>query len=45
LQSFCNAKKNTKLPDEVDDIGGYLTLKKEDKAEIAQYFDEYKNGT
>lgn len=45
FKSFCNAKKNTKLPEEVDDIGGYLTLKKEDKTEISQYFDEWKNGS
>jgi hypothetical protein len=45
FKSFCNAKKNTKLLNDVDDIKGYLTLKKEDKVEISKYFKEFQNGT
>jgi hypothetical protein len=44
FKAFCNAKKGSKLVEDVDDIKGFLMLKKEDKDEITKHFQDYQSG-
>jgi hypothetical protein len=44
FKAFCNAKKGSKLVEDVDDIKGFLMLKKEDKDEITKHLKDYQSG-
>lgn len=43
-QTFLRAKKGSKKVESVDDIKGYLSLKKEDKQTIDNLLQEFLNG-
>jgi hypothetical protein len=44
FKAFCNAKKGSKLVEDVDDIKGFLMLKKEDKDDIIKHFNDFQSG-
>jgi hypothetical protein len=44
FKAFCNAKKGSKLVEDVDDIKGFLMLKKEDKDDIKKHFNDFQSG-
>jgi len=44
FKAFCNAKKGSKIVEDVDDIKGFLMLKKEDKDDITKHLQDFQSG-